>query len=144
MTQRAALIAKVKLQGDPNDPNVASPIVTLEDYFEGNNDLGSIGCNLGEHPGIGRFYQVLKGVRAKPEVQAVLVAVKEIVEEAGFEDWPHSDTVYVISSQPKIVVQQWVSDLQPTEIGEGWFLGRQPASAPALKPGMKVYFLWWD
>ena len=46
METRTKLIMKIKQQGDPNDPKEPDPIVSLEDFFEGNRDIGSIGCNI--------------------------------------------------------------------------------------------------
>jgi hypothetical protein len=36
------------------------PLVSLEDFFIGNGDQYSIGCNLTEHPGLETFYKILK------------------------------------------------------------------------------------
>ena len=49
------------------------PVVTLEDFFEGNQDEASIGCNLVDHPGVDRFYETLRGIRDRADVQDVLV-----------------------------------------------------------------------
>ncbi|SFB31120.1 hypothetical protein [Clostridium frigidicarnis] len=56
------------------------PVVTLELFFEENNDIGSIVCNLLNHPGIEEFYSILKQIRNKPNVQDVLVEIMEYDE----------------------------------------------------------------
>ena len=54
------------------------PIVSIERFFDGNDDLGSIGCNLIEHPGIDTFRDVLTGLLRRPDVQAVYAQVAEL------------------------------------------------------------------
>ncbi|PFK67047.1 hypothetical protein COJ21_24420 [Priestia megaterium] len=44
------LIKKIYEQGYPDEKT--APLVSLEEFFEGNDDEGSIGCNLMDHPGI--------------------------------------------------------------------------------------------
>jgi hypothetical protein len=58
MNARKNLTAKLRAQGLPS-PDRPLPIVPLEDFFAGNNDYGSIGCNLG-------FLLFAKGHRVTP------------------------------------------------------------------------------
>jgi hypothetical protein len=141
MTVRETLIAKIKAQ-PPGGYDKPFPIVSLEDFFTGNDDMGSIGCNLDEHPGPQFFYSVLRGIRDRREVQDVLVTIYEI-EEQDETMWPFSERVYVLTSATPEELRQWAAELQPTEIEEG-FIGGPPLAAPALKLGMKVLSLWWD
>jgi hypothetical protein len=45
-------------------------LVPIEEFFDGNDDLGSIGCNLPEHPGIAVFRDILVGLTLRPDVEA--------------------------------------------------------------------------
>ena len=156
---RAALISNVKAQpeaasiipksgtiedfiADTNKPTEPSPVVSLEDFFEGNRDLGSIGCNLTDHPGISKFYEVLKGIRSKDNVQDVLVEIYSIDDRHGM--WPNSEIVYIITSANQTDVEKWMKPLKPDEIFEGWSSKKPPSAAPKLKDGMNVYAAWWD
>lgn len=141
MTKRTELIDKITQQGDPTDPATPSPVVSLEDFFEGNDDLGSIGCNLTDHPGTDGFYKVLRDVRSRADVQDVLVEIYEIME--GDDEWPFAERVYIISSADPDDVRVWLSALDPSEIEEGW-VGEAPPAAPAIQPGMRVLAAWWD
>ena len=51
MTARERLILRIKALGLPSYEG-PRPLVSLEEYFDGNDDLGSIGCNLSDHPGV--------------------------------------------------------------------------------------------
>jgi len=159
MTSREVLIKKIKQQAEaasitfkestPEEfmalANVAPsprPIVSLEDFFEGNNDLGSIGCNLIEHPGIETFYKVLKDIRERDDVQDVIIEISQI-EETDETMWPFSETVYILTSADIGKVKEWMKPLKADEFFEGWFGGKASA-APELQAGIKVYGAWWD
>jgi hypothetical protein len=137
---RRELIRKVQAQGLPSS-EAPLPVVSLEDFFLGNSDCGSIGCNLSNNPGPQVFFKSLKAVRDDDSVQEILVEVNEIVEDA--QTWPFADRVYLLSSAAIDQVRSWLMPLRPDEVSEGWANGIPPA-APALKPGVKVYAAWWD
>jgi hypothetical protein len=141
MNKRQRLVDKITQQGDPDDPDAPSPIVSLEDFFEGNEDLGSIGCNLVEHPGTDGFYRTLRDVRSRPDVQDVLVEIYEVME--GEDEWPFSERVYVLTSATPDDLRGWLTALDPSEIEEGW-ASAAPSASPALEPGMRVLSAWWD
>lgn len=124
---------------DASNPT-PSPVVSLEDFFEGNEDLGSIGCNLINHPGLDTFYKILKDIRGRDDVQDVLIIISEVDE---YLDWPFSNSLYIFTSCSKEQVSEWVRPLQPDDIAEGWVWEKPPA-APQPKEGYKVYWIWWD
>lgn len=122
-------------------PPTPSPVLSLEDFFEGNTELSSIGCNLLEHPGIETFYSVLKDIRSRDDVQDVLIEISEI--DVKYSDWIFSESLYVLTSANKDEVHEWLKPLQPDETYEGWS-GGKPSAAPEPKEGMKVIGAWWD
>jgi hypothetical protein len=136
------LIEQIKSLGLPS-PDTPLPVVSLEDFFIGNEDYGSIGCNLSEHPGPQGFFETLKEIRLRDDVQDVLVEINE-VEEADETMWPFSDRIYILTSAAKEEVADWVSPLMPDEIEEGYAYSETPHSAPTLREGMKIYGVWWD
>jgi hypothetical protein len=137
VTEREQLVAKIAAQGVP--PGEA--VVSLDDFFVGNDDRGSIGCNLGDQqPAISTFYDTLRAIRSKPEVQDVLV---RIYEYDSPDAWPYTDTVYIITSATLEDVQRWVAPLKPDEVYAEWMYGAPP-KAPSLRAGMIPYSVWWD
>ena len=141
-TLRRALIEKIRQQGEP-DPmqQRRGPLVSLEDFFTGNNDLGSIGCNLFVHPGIATFYKVLKEVRDSPEVQDMLIEITDLEDTEGI--WPFSDSVYILTRAPARKVARWLKRLRPDEVGptpSDWL----PKGLPDLLPDHAVLLAWWD
>ena len=143
MDHRQQLIELIREQGLPSPDGVTPlPVVSLEAFFMGNEDLGSIGCNLPEHPGVARFFELLAAIRARPNVQDVLVEIYE-VEESDPSMWPFSDRVYILTAADRDTVAEWVAELEPDAIEEGYAAGRPPA-APETKPPNQVWAAWWD
>jgi hypothetical protein len=140
-TRRRALLDSIGQQGGIDPMRTQSPLVSLEDFFVGNEDVGSIGCNLMRHPGIAVFYQTLQQIREHPDVQDVLVGISDVEETEGI--WPFSDSVYILTSLPARKVARWLKRLQPDEVGDVP-TGRQPERLPALLPGCRVLLAWWD
>ncbi len=151
MTKRELLFAQIKRQ---QEVGKRLPLVSLEEFFDGNDNYGSIGCNLDDpqaapplpvpywpHPSPQGFYEILRAVRERQEVQDVLVEVSDT--NVGEEDWPFSELVYILTSASAEQVEGWTAKLFPTEVSEGYD-GEKPALMPDLLPDYTVYTLWWD
>jgi hypothetical protein len=136
---RKKLKEKIYAQGYPNTK--IAPIVSVEDFFQGNEDEGSIGCNLLEHPGVQTFYEVLLGIRNKENVQDVLVEIMEIEDDEEY--WAFSERVYILADAEVTDVDNWVNALVPSEIDEGYTFGKPPL-APECRNGYNVVSVWWD
>jgi hypothetical protein len=136
---RKQLEEKIYAQGYPDAKE--APIVTLEDFFEGNIDEGSIGCNLFVHPGLETFYDVLLNIRNMDNVQDVFVEIMELEDDEEY--WAFSERVYIFTNEEKSLVKEWVNVLEPSEVDEGYAFGKPPI-APKSLPGYKVYSIWWD
>ena len=68
--------------------------VAVAEFFDGNDDLGSMGCNLHPRPGIDVLRGVLTGLLGRPDVQAVHAQISEL--DPGEECWPFADRVLVV------------------------------------------------
>lgn len=115
-------------------------IVSAERFFDGNDDLGSIGCNLDEHPGVDAFRDVFAGLLRRPDVQAVYAQISEL--DPGDGCWPFTDTVLVVGTIPADELREVVSELQPTDVGRAADYGASPSVAK--KHGSPVLAVWWD
>ncbi len=134
------LLHQIELLGG----KAARPVVSLELFFDGNEDVGSIGCNLSPHPGIPTFERVLRSIRARPEVSAVVVEINQIDDS-----WPFAHLVYIITTATDDEVHDWAAALRPDPWHPaqypGW-CGRTPPppGAPDVPPGQRVVYLFWD
>jgi hypothetical protein len=136
------VLAEIDRQGGYELGVGPEPIVSLELFFDGNDDLGSMGCNLVDHPGISVFYSTLVAIRARPDVFDVRVGISEVLQGDG--EWPFSDHVYVVTSAAPDEVDRWASALQPDP---AWLASRddEPQHGPLDVPAhLHVVMLWWD
>jgi hypothetical protein len=132
---------RVNRLGDPNNPSSPRPLLTLAEFFEGNNVVGSIGCNLLPTPTPTQFHAVLSAIAARPEVRDVRVQVTMFDNP---DEWPFSDTVWVITSADAATVRSWFSEaMAPDEVGEGWVQGVGYEDYP-LPAGTKPVSCCWD
>ena len=136
--RRDALLARI---GDVNEKTEDLPLVTLEEFFIGNDDGASIWCNLESGPPPDKVYEILKGIRDRPDVADVRVMVMQF--DGGEDDWPFSDTVYFITSRSEADVLSWLGEAHaPDEIETATSFGR--AESVPLPDGMHVISAWWD
>lgn len=148
MNSRAKLLTKVFDQGF-RTPDMRHdqppPVVTLEDFFEGNTQADSIAVNLSEHPGLSFFYERLKTIRARADVEAVLVNIYDLspVIFDPEKGWPYAENIHILTSTEAPTIQSWATDLLSDGAGEGWPYGKS-AAAPEAKGTLKWWFLAWD
>jgi hypothetical protein len=140
MTPLERITERANRNGDVNDPETPLPLLSLAEFFEGNDVVGSIGCNLTPTPKPSEFYQLLKRVAARPDVADVRVQVTMF----DGPEWPFSDTVWIITSATPEEVRDWFEEVvRPDECWRGWTEGVtfEPCSVP---PGMDPVACWWD
>ena len=121
-------------------PDPYGQIVPITDFFDGNDDVGSIGCNLSPHPGVDIFRDVLTGLLRQPDVEAVYAQISEL--DPGEDSWPFTDTVLVAGRISGDDLRSAVSSLQPDEVGDSKAFGVSPSIAE--RHGSPVLVVWWD
>lgn len=130
----------LKLVGDVNNKTRGLALVTLEQFFEGNDDAASIWCNLPSMPDPQEVYRTLKAIRDRQDVADVRIMVTQY--DGGDDEWPFSDTVFFITSATPEEVQAWLGDdSTPDEIGVDQFSRAERIPVPA---GMSAIAAWWD
>lgn len=135
-SRKEKLVEKINSLGYPDNEIV----VSLKDFFDGNNDRASIGPNIHvDQPSPQEFYKKLTELENSEMVERILVRIQDVEDL----DWPFTDTVYVISKLSLEEIKSKLTDLQPDEIHEEWMYGK-PINAPDLKNGYKIYSVWWD
>ena len=136
---RTRLLTRI---GDVNDPKVPRPLVTLEEFFEGNDDPGSIGYNLPEPPEPREFYALLLEIRDKPGVADVRIEVMQLEDPEG---WPNSDTIWVITTSTPDEVRSWFPDrLAPDAVYDGFQTAVHPLEHYSVPTGMRAVGIWYD
>lgn len=72
MTPLERITQLVNINGDVNDPVTLRPLLSLEDFFIGNNILGSICCNVTPEQSPQTIYHHLQKIRERNDVSDVL------------------------------------------------------------------------
>lgn len=135
MDQEKSDVLKRELESQP-EPQ----LVSIDRFFDGNDDEGSIGCNLVPHPGIELFRKQLLGLLKRPDVTAVHALITEV--DPGDDAWPFSDTVVVTGGIAPEALRTAIADLQPDEVG--------PADPDAIgttlsqSESSSALVAWWD
>lgn len=136
MDRRQELLNKIKSNGFP-DKEV---VLTLDEFFIGNNDKGSIGVNLyPDQPSPATFYETLKRLIQSGQVERIYVRITDVDDT----EWFFTDTVFIVGQIALEKLRQEVSDLHPTEIYSEWMYGL-PANLSDIFSNKQVYSLWWD
>lgn len=126
--------------GDVNNREEGHVLVTLEQFFEGNDDPGSIWCNLEAAPEPREVYQKLKTIREREDCADVRIKVTQF--DGGDDEWPFSDTVFFITSAAPEDVQSWLGEeFAPDEIDFDDLSQVDNISVPS---GMNAIAAWWD
>ena len=142
--KRLSLVELLEPYLDDQDCYEPAPLVPLELYFEGNDDEGSIGCNLAKHPGIPAFYEAMLKLREADRVSGVWVIAKQHDWKQG---WPHSDEILVRTTLADAEVATWFERLGPDEVGEAREIGSThdlSGGAVACSSGERHVVAWWD
>ena len=139
MDARRRLLARI---GDINDFSRPRPLVTLEEFFEGNDDPGSIGYNLADPPEPREFYELLRQLRDREDVRDVRIEVMDLEDPEG---WPLTDTIWIITSAPPDTVRSWFPKrLAPSEMLDGFAESVREIEAYEVPPGLRAVGAWYD
>lgn len=134
--KRERLMKTIKAQPGWDDNGLAA-VVTVDEFFDGNDDLASIGCNLPEHPGLSVFWKTLKSLSIRPDVREVWMEIYDADEG----DWPFSETVFVVGDLSLEALRQIAEPLMPSEISD-YYVAHSYPRAPNLRANVRM--LWWD
>lgn len=117
------------------------PVVALSRFFDGNDDEGSIGCNLETHPGISAFRRVFEDIAARSDVEGVWVQIFEI--DPDEKAWPYSDLVVVAGSIAVNELRAMVHELQPDDVADPISKGYRISDILTTQHE-HLLVLWWD
>jgi hypothetical protein len=139
MTPLERISERVSRNGNPEDPETPRPLLSINEFFDGNSIVGSIGCNLEYCPAPSEFYELLTTIAQRPEVKDIRVQVTAF----DVPEWPFSDTIYIMTSAPPDDVAGWFPDeLKPDEIAAGFI--DQPYEEYEVPAGVQPICCWWD
>ena len=129
--KRVDLKAKLSAQPEPK-------IVAIDEFFDGNDDEASIGCNLFEHPGIDVFRRILLNIRGRADVVAVYAQISEV--DPGEDYWPFADWVFVVGAISQHDLALALAPLQPDDVGPP----EHDVPEAIARHDAPVLAAWWD
>ncbi len=129
-SKRDRLVARLRNEPEPQ-------LVAIAEFLDGNDDEGSIGCNLSQHPGMTEFRDVLTSLAQRPDVEAVYAQIAEV--DPGVDFWPFADTVFVVGSIDVDELTRQLAPLEPDEVGLP-----PRSSVPRQIARSRVLMAWWD
>lgn len=140
MTPLERITERIGRYGDVNDPTTPRPLLTLAEFFDGNEVIGSIGCNLIPTPTPAQFYRLFMQIATRQDVADIRVQVTMF----DAPEWPFSDIVWLITSAAPIDVIQWFDNsLRPDECRAGWLMDVAVEHC-AVPEGMQPICCWWN
>lgn len=145
MGHRKALLEKLERLDDIDSERL--PVVSLDEYFLGNEQEDSIAPNQWGYgrPSIREIHARLKALESRPDVQGVFVGLHQEWGEALDDDelWPAAENIHIYSSASQEIADGWIEGLESDGIGPGWPYGKH-AGAPEPMAGYEVYTIYWD
>jgi len=139
MTPLERITERVTRPGHPDNAETPRPLVTVDEFFDGNTEVGSIGCNLESTPTPAQFYELFRVIGQRPEVKDIRVQITAF----DVPEWPFSDTVYILTSASPDEVASWFpKELAPDETWEGFV--DQPYEPYLIPEGTRPIACWWD
>lgn len=141
MTPLERVTARVNRLGNLEERGIPLPLLTIPEFFDGNEAVGSIGCNLPGAPPPSVIRALCEKIAARDDVKDVRVLVTQFDEP---DRWPFSDAIYVMTAAEPEEVQSWFTEeLAPDEVfvrafDDGAF---EPYDIP---PGTRPVGCWWD
>ncbi|MFN0031621.1 MAG: hypothetical protein ACKVOR_05625 [Flavobacteriales bacterium] len=136
MNRKTEILEKITKAGFPK----SEVAVSVDEFFDGNDDEGSIGANLyPEQPSLKTFSNTFKSMLASDRVENIFIRIAD----AEDTNWFYTDTVYVVADATMDEVTEMLKGLQPTEIYSDWMYGK-PVNISDVTADKKIYSVWWD
>jgi hypothetical protein len=137
-TRRDQLIRQME---QAENSGLGLPLVTLEDFFVGNDQCGSICPHVEPQPSPSDVFVVFNLIRENTNVDAVFVMPTQIDSN---NDWPFSDTVWIITSLSENELRNLIpKNFWPSEFSSGWPRHFKVQERP-VPEGMRPVAAWYD
>lgn len=121
-------------------------LLTLDEFFDGNNDEASIAPNFTEKPPIGEYYKSLKALADDPRNKAAFAEIKDInIYPDGHlreDEWFYTDVIYFIGDLTPEEIVAATAHLMPDEVD--YCTDSRLKNLQDRFQGSKIVYVWWD
>ncbi len=130
--KRQALINHCNRFAESHDGEL--PAVTVEQFFNGNDDRASFMCNIDDDD-FERIRGQVLAIRDHPEVTGVFVQVHEIMDEEE-DSWPFAEQLLIVTKASVEQVRGWfIESLAPDDVS---VLEDHREDIPEPGPGQRI------
>jgi len=139
MTPLERVTERVNRLGHPDASETPRPLLTVDEFFGDNTEVGSIGCNLMPTPTPEEFHNLFVAIAQRPDVKDIRVQITAF----DTPEWPFTDTVYIMTTASPEVVASWFPErLKPDETWAGFV---EQSYEPYVVPtSVQPVGCWWD
>jgi hypothetical protein len=142
--KRDILVKKYDLMNFKNRQELV--LMTIDEFFDGNNDEASIAPNLYRKPEVSEYYKVFKELRNNPKIVDAFVEINEVIiyEDGKLNDneWFYSDVIYIVGDITKEEVKEATKTLHPDEVE--YDKKRHIHNLDERFKNKNVVYVWWD
>lgn len=128
-------------------------LLTLEEFFEGNEDAACFGANLGDESPCGspgEWLEAAWALRSRPDISALYVwnAQLEPYEDGRLANWPYADAWLAVTTLDSDQLTETVGHLMTSDVWEpdrsDWLDSFEAAGVDIPEPPLRVMQIWWD
>ncbi len=143
-TKRDQLVKKYDLL---KFPDIKQPVLlTIDEFFDGNNDEASIAANLDAKRPMTEYYKILKELADNPKTIDAFVELKDVMiyDNGQLKDneWFFTDIIYFIGDLTKEEIKEATKFLEPDEVEYDTENGI--IELDQKYKDKKVVYMWWD
>ncbi len=143
-TKRDVLVKKYDLM---NFPSIKEPVLlTIDEFFDGNNDEASIAPNLNKKPDVKEYYKVLKELSQNPKIIEAFVEIKDVMiypdGKLNNNEWFYTDVIYFVGELTKEEIEEATKSLLPDEVA--YDAGNNIGKTWKKYENKKIVYVWWD
>ncbi|WP_386066480.1 hypothetical protein ACFJIW_18355 [Tahibacter sp. UC22_41] len=145
--RRTVLLERLRpfgLDATPPRAGLALPLVSLADFFTGNDDARSIGPQIGgAHPGVTTLHAMLQRIAARPDVSDVLIQAQDAQWAYDSDDeWVTASCVVVVTTADAAQLAEWKQQLGCAAMAKGFPQPLAP-NAPDVPEDHAAWHLVW-
>jgi len=121
-------------------------LLTIDEFFDGNNDEASIAPNLETKRPMTEYYKILKELADNPKTIDAFAELKDVMiydnGQLNDNEWFYTDVIYFVGDLTKEEIKEATKTLQPDEV-EYDTENRIKGLSEKYKD-KKVVYVWWD
>ena len=144
VVKRDALVKKYDLMNFAGNKHMV--LLSIDEFFDGNNDEASIAPNISVKPEMAQYYKVLKTLSKHPKIVDAFVEIKDVMiyddGKLHDNDWFYTDVAYFVGDLTKEEVREAVKSLLPDEVE--YDTDNRISNFKSEYKDKKIVFVWWD